>query len=234
MIDHFKTIYRHQTDVYDRLVAREDYQGNLFAALNDIRCLDGLHVVEFGAGTGRLTRLLSVMVRQVFAFDIEYAMLAMAFDVLPTTGMTNWKLAQADNRRMPLANAIADLAIEGWSFGHVTDWYLTGWRRETEKMLSEMERIIKPGGTAILIETLGTGQRKPNPPSDALRRLYDYWRDEHGFAFRWIRTDYQFASPAEANELMRSFFGSELSERVLHTGKVIVPECTGIWWKRFA
>ena len=234
MIDHFKTIYRHQTDVYDRLVAREDYQGNLFAALNDIRRLDGLHVVEFGAGTGRLTRLLSVMVRQVFAFDIEYAMVAKALDVLPTTGMTNWKLAQADNRRMPLANACTDLAIEGWSFGHVTDWYPTGWRRETEKMLSEIERIVKPGGTAILIETLGTGQHKPNPPSDALRRLYDYWRDEHGFAFRWIRTDYQFASSAEANELMRAFFGCELSDRVLRTGKVIVPECTGIWWKRFA
>lgn len=231
MTDHYKHIYRNQADQYDRLVAREDYQGNLFSALNDIRRLDGLNVVEFGAGTGRLTRLLSVMARQIAAFDIEPSMLARAKESLSITGMCNWSLARGDNHRMPVAPCSADLVIEGWSFGHATEWHADDWRHHIDSMLAEMERISKRGGTSILIETMGTGTRRPVPPAAALAQLYEYWQFHHGFAYRWIRTDFHFASPEEAAELMPFFFGDELAGRVLQAGKVIVPECTGIWWK---
>ena len=58
-MDHFRTIYRTRADDYDTLVAREDFQGNLPQALAKIRPWAGLDVVELGAGTGRLTRLLA-------------------------------------------------------------------------------------------------------------------------------------------------------------------------------
>ena len=74
----FQYIYRNQAEQFDRLAAREDRRGNLFAALNDICPLQGARVVEFGAGTGRVTRLLSVVVEEIFAFDIEASMLARA------------------------------------------------------------------------------------------------------------------------------------------------------------
>ena len=233
MTDHFKHIYRHHPGLYDRLVAREDYQGNLFAALNDIRSPDGLRVVEFGAGTGRLTRLLSVMVKQIHAFDIELAMLLQALASMSNTGMSNWSLAAGDNHRMPVASCSADLVIEGWSFGHAAARFPGDWRRHIDTMLAEMERIAKGGGTAILIETMGTGTRQPLPPADTLAQLYAYWQSRHGFAYRWIRTDYHFVSPQEAAELMSFFFGDELTQRVLQADSVIVPECTGIWWKHF-
>ena len=50
-----KEIYASRARDYERLVAREDYQGNILKALQDIRALAGLDVVELGAGTGRLT-----------------------------------------------------------------------------------------------------------------------------------------------------------------------------------
>ena len=233
MSDHFRQIYRHQADLYDLLVAREDYQGNLFAALNDIRSLDGLDVVEFGAGTGRLSRLLSVLVERVYAFDIEHAMLSKARKSMTTSGMRNWSLARGDNHRMPVRSGAADLVIEGWSFAHATEWFSDNWRHHIDCMLAEMRRIARRGGTAILIETMGTGTRQPHPPAEALAQLYDYWQSRHGFNCRWIRTDFHFASPQEAAELMPFFFGDELARRVLQGGKVIVPECTGIWWKHF-
>ena len=230
----FQSIYRNQAKQYERLAAREDRQGNLFAALNDIQPLHGATVAEFGAGTGRLTRLLSVAVQCVFAFDIEAAMLTRAQSAMRATGMTNWHLSLGDNERMPVASNWADLAIEGWSFAHVIGWYPQDWRARTDRMLAEMGRVLKPGGTAILIETMGTGQRQPRPPSESLRKLYDYWQEEQGFAHRWIRTDFQFASPQEADELMRFFFGDDLAKACLDGERVIVPECTGIWWKRRA
>lgn len=230
----FQDIYRNQAEQFDRLVAREDRQGKLFAALNEIRPLHGLKVVEFGAGTGRVTRQLSVVVGSVYAFDIEASMLAQADSAMRATGMTNWRLALGDNSRMPVASGCADLVIEGWSFAHVIGWYPKDWLARTDAMLAEMKRILKPGGTAILIETMGTGRRQPLAPSASLSKLYNYWQAEHGFAYRWIRTDYQFASPVEADDLIRFFFGEEIADDCLDGENVIVPECTGIWWKQFA
>ena len=231
MTDHFKNIYANHADLYERLVAREDQQGNLFSALNDIQLMSGLDVVEFGAGTGRITRLLSVMVNRIFAFDLAPAMLGEARDYLETTGMTNWRLVQGDNRQMPVASNSADVAIEGWSFGHVTGWHADDWRTHVDMMLAEMARIVKPQGTMILIETMGTGNRQPQAPSDGLAELYRYWQEEHGFEYRWIRTDYQFASLDEADELTRFFFGDELANRIVENNRVVLPECTGLWWK---
>lgn len=233
MTDHFKNIYNNHADLYERLVAREDQHGNLFSALNEIHSMYGIDVVEFGAGTGRITRLLSVMVNQIHAFDIAEPMLHEAKSYLETTGMTNWGLAQSDNMQMPVASDCADVVIEGWSFGHVMGWYPETWQQKTDAMLAEMERIAKPGGTAILIETMGTGQRQPQPPTDELATLFEYWQEEHGFDYRWIRTDYQFASVDEADELTRFFFGDELADSIVVSGKVTLPECTGIWSKTF-
>ena len=230
----FQDIYRNRAEQFERLVAREDRQGNLFAALNDIHPLRGAKVLEFGAGTGRVTRLLAVAVERVFAFDIEAAMLDRALSAMRASGMSNWHLALGDNGRMPVAPACADLAIEGWSFAHIIGWHPQDWRARTDMMLAEMERALKPGGTAVLIETMSTGRRQPQAPSASLRKLYDHWQEEHGFAYRWIRTDYQFASPQEADELMRFFFGDDLANDCLDGKRVIVPECTGLWWKRRA
>ena len=228
----FKDIYRNQAEQFDRLAAREDRRGNLVAALNEIRPLHGARVVEFGAGTGRITRPLSVVAGDIFAFDIELSMLGCAQSAMRATGMTNWHLSLGDNGRMPVASACADLAIEGWSFAHVREWHPKAWREQTDRMLAEMARVLKPGGTAILIETMGTGRRQPLAPRN-LRQLYDHWEQDHGLSYRWIRTDFQFASPQEADELMRFFFGDDLADICLDGKSVIVPECTGIWWRTF-
>lgn len=232
--DFFQEIYHSQAERFDRLVAREDAHGNLIAAVNEIRPLHGLDVVEFGAGTGRLTRQLSVIVDSVFAFDLEQSMIRRAQGVMRDTGTINWRLALGDNSQMPVASDCADLVIEGWSFAHVIGWHPDDWLARTDAMLAEMERILKPGGSAILIETMGTGRRQPKAPTAKLAQLYDYWRQAWGYSYRWIRTDFQFASPQEADELMRFFFGDELADARLDSDTVIVPECTGIWWKHKA
>ena len=233
MGDHYREFYRENARLFDRLVAREDHRGNLFAALNQICPLDGARVIEFGAGTGRLTRLLALQASVVRAFDIEAAMLRLARENLLATGLRNWSLAVADNLSLPVADASAELAIEGWSFGHTVAWHGRRWQEAADELHSEMRRVLKPGGVAILIETLGLGRREPRPPMASLKELYQHWEAEQGFQRRWIRTDYQFASESEAAELLRGFFGAELAEDWLRRGALIVPECTGLWWKRF-
>ncbi|MGB7341309.1 MAG: class I SAM-dependent methyltransferase [Phototrophicaceae bacterium] len=232
MPDHFETIYQSDAARYERLISREDQRGNLFQSLMDIHPFSGETVVEFGAGTGRLTRIMSVLVQSIHGFDIAPAMLQEGYRVLHETGMENWSFTQADNRKMPIANHSADIVVEGWSFGHVMGWYPQTWQQEVDKMLAEMQRIVKPDGTMILIETMGTGNRKPQAPSPELAALYAYWQDVHGYEYQWIRTDYQFESVAEADELMRFFFGDAMADQLVANKNIIVPECTGVWWKR--
>lgn len=233
VMDHFQRIYAEEAERYERMVAREDYRGNLFAALNEIIPLDGLDVVEFGAGTGRITRLMSFQARRVIATDAAPAMLKTARHSLELSGMENWHLLRADNRRMPFAAASADLVIEGWSFAHAVGWHPDSWREEIASMLNEMQRLLRPGGTAILIETLGTGQRTPMPPNEGLAELYAWWEAVHGFKRRWIRTDYQFASVEEADELTRFFFGNDLANQLTSEGRTLLPECTGLWSRTY-
>lgn len=231
MSDFFRDIYNRRAEDYDALVSFEDYRGNILAALQNLDAFSGATVAEFGAGTGRLTRLLSLITGQVHAFDSAPHMLAVGIDRMQQTGMTNWTLSAADNRALPLPAACVDVAVEGWSFGHAVGWYPERWQIEVESMLNEMQRVLRPGGMAVLFETLGTGQRRPTPPTPGLAELYAWLENAQGFHHRWLRTDYQFESVEQAEHLTRFFFGDALADSVIQQQQIIVPECTGLWWR---
>jgi len=225
----YQAIYQTQAAQYELMVSREDYQGNLLPALNTICPLAGRDVVELGAGTGRLTRQIAPLAGSLVSLDQSEHMLDVLREKLP-----NVRVAAADNRTLPLANACADVAIEGWSVAHSVGWYPDTWRAETAKALAEMFRLLRPGGTAILLETLGTGNETPAPPNEGLAAFYTMLEDEYGFVRTSLRTDYEFESPAEGQALLRFFFGDELADRVVAEQLTILPECTGIWSRLLA
>jgi len=226
----YQEIYRTQAEKYDLLVSREDHQGNLLPALNQVHPLDGLDVVELGAGTGRLTCMVVPLVRTILAIDDSPHMLDVAVVKLAQAGRRNWTVAVADNRDLPVTGDVADLSLAGWSLGHFTSWYPETWRGEIERAIAQMKRVLRRGGTAVIIETLGTGSEEPHPPTDALAAYYALLERERGFSRNWIRTDYRFASLPEAEDLTRFFFGDGLADRVANEELVVLPECTGIGW----
>lgn len=228
--NHFQTIYATEAARYDRMVAREDYENNLAPALAGIAPLEGATVAEFGAGTGRLTRLLLPQVKHIYACDASAHMLENA--VLPVDSAERCTRLVADNRQMPLRAGLADIAIAGWSFGHSVGWYPQAWRDEIALALAEMARVLRTGGVMIVLETLGTGNETPKPPHDGLAAYYAWLENDLGFQSQWFRTDYQFESLEEADALTRFFFGDALADRIVSEGLTILPECTGIWWKR--
>jgi ubiquinone/menaquinone biosynthesis C-methylase UbiE len=185
--NHFKRIYAQQAEGYDSLIRCHDVEGNLLRALTDLYPLEGSEVVEFGAGTGRVTALLAPRVRTIRAYDESEAMLAVAERRLAEANITNVTLAPAPNTGLPVGDNRAYLTIQGWSFGHATGWYPDSWRDKIGKMLAEMSRITRPGGTLINIETQGTGFETPRAPSEVLADFYTWLEQEHGFAFKWIR-----------------------------------------------
>ena len=228
MPDH-QTIYQQAAGRYDRLVICEDAAGNLLIELNKLTSFEGQQIVELGAGTGRLTCLLAPLVRSIQAFDISPHMLEVAAGKLQASGLHNWQTRVSDHRQIPLGDGVADLVISGWSVCYIVVDHPETWRAELGRVLSEVRRLLRPGGTLLLIETLGTGFETPEPPPHLLE--YYAWLKEQGFQQAWIRTDYRFESLEKARELAEFFFGKEMLAKIVETGgEITLPECTGLWW----
>jgi ubiquinone/menaquinone biosynthesis C-methylase UbiE len=223
-------VYRQHAEQYERLIQREDYHHHILRAVEQICPLKGLDVIDLGAGTGRLTRLLAPHVGNIKAYDASAHMLSKAQASLHAMSVTNWQVAVADHRQVPVPDASADLVISGWSFCYLAVWGGESWRDELENGYREIQRLLRPGGFVILLETLGTGQESPNPPANLAG--YYAWLTEKGFQSTWIRTDYRFDSLTEAVELSKFFFGEKLGRATAKNKWLILPECTGVWWQQ--
>jgi ubiquinone/menaquinone biosynthesis C-methylase UbiE len=222
-------VYETHADQYERMIRREDYQNNIERAIEQILAPDGLDIVDLGAGTGRLTRLLAPRARSICAFDLSAHMLAETEKSLREMGLANWQTGVADHRQIPLPAESADLVVSGWSFCYLAVWGGAEWKSALEAGLAEIKRILRPGGTVILLETLGTGHAAPRP----LEKLAGYyaWLEEKGFQSTWMRTDYRFESLDEAAELAAFFFGEQMGQEVRVKNWQVLPECTGVWWR---
>jgi ubiquinone/menaquinone biosynthesis C-methylase UbiE len=221
-------VYNSKAEKYERLIEREDYQGNILRALEQIRPMQDLDVIDTGAGTGRLACMLAPLAHSIQVFDVSESMLAVAASRLQASGLSNWSVQVADHRSLPAGDESVDVVVSGWSVVYTAIWNPERWQEELRKALTELERVLRPGGSLILLETMGTVYVSPNPPAD----LLDYFSslEQAGFSSTWIRTDYQFGSLDEARELTSFFFGDEMIGRVISIDPVILPECTGIWW----
>lgn len=230
MTDHYEDIYLNKAEQYEKMVSREDYEHNIEASIKKVIDLTGLDVIDSGAGTGRLACMYAGIVRSMAVFDTSKAMLDVAEARLIESGLTNWRIDVADHRKLPAADNSADVILTGWSLVYTVVWHQENWREELGRALAEMKRVLRPGGTIIIFETMGTGFEEPNPPAD----LLDYFKylEEDGFSSYWFRTDYRFKSVEEAKQLTSFFFGDEMMQKVKVSHSVILPECTGMWWKK--
>lgn len=223
-----KEVYERHATEYEALVSREDYQGNIPKALEEIIPFDGLDVLDLGAGTGRLACILAPRVKSILAFDLSSHMLGVARDRLQRLRPDGWLAAACDHRLLPLTDRAADLVVSGWSVSYVTVWYPERWRLEADAWLTEAHRVLRPGGHIVLFESLGTGDETPRR-LEHLENFYN-WLDEKGFQNKWIRTDFQFETPEIGAKVAGFFFGDDMKDRILRERITILPECTGVWW----
>jgi ubiquinone/menaquinone biosynthesis C-methylase UbiE len=225
MVDFFLDIYRQKAGPYHTMIMAEDFQQHLKQSLTALLPPQCSRLLDLGSGTGRLPRILKDEFDQIIALDLHRAML------LEQQREANLQIVEGDMRQLPIPSASFDVVSAGWAIGHLCGWYPQTWRQEVSRVLEEMRRTVRPGGTVMIMETYSTGAFEPAPPTAGLAQLYQWFAEEWGFNHQVISTDYLFPSPEIAREQMGFFFGEELSEKIERYQWRQVPEWTGIWWK---
>jgi ubiquinone/menaquinone biosynthesis C-methylase UbiE len=225
-------IYQQHADRYDLLKAREDYQQNLRPALSAIRSFDRADIIEWGAGTGWLSALVAAQARSLIACDLNPHMLRVAAKKYRSFDHLRWQIVSADHRRAPLPDRVADVALAGWTLCYLARKFIgDAWQSQMIAAVNEMQRVLRPGGTIIIVETLGTGTAEPASPADWFADYYAYLENDLHFQSTWVRTDYQFASLDEAVDLLSFFWDDEFGETARRNNWIVTPECTGMWWR---
>jgi ubiquinone/menaquinone biosynthesis C-methylase UbiE len=161
-------IYERHADRYDELVRREDKDGNLPRALATTlgdAAKDGV-VVEIGAGTGRVTRLLAPLASSVRAYDGSAHMIELARERLAS--LANVRFGVADNASLPEPSAVADAVVAGWTIGHVTGFFPDAWEPAARAALAEMKRVAKPGAARSSVTSASSA--RPSRPTTRSRR----------------------------------------------------------------
>jgi ubiquinone/menaquinone biosynthesis C-methylase UbiE len=229
MPDHDE-VYSSKAEKYELLISREDYLGNIQSTILEICSFTNCDVIDMGAGTGRLTCMFAPLAKSITAFDLSQTMLDVTAEKLKTAALSNWRTEVADHRSLPVEDNSADIVMAGWSLCYLGSTNIPHWQENIQSALAEMKRVVRRGGILIILETSGTGNEQPEPPDF----LIEYYRllEDYGFSHKVIRTDYQFVSLEEAEDLTKFFFGDELSSKIHEYGLTVLPECTGVWWLR--
>jgi len=187
-------------------------------------------VLEFGAGTGRLTAIYAEKANSLFCFDRSQHMLDTA-KVNLAEHKDKIQFAICDNNEISSIDEKGDFVIEGWSFGHTVSDQLKTSGEKADELISKSLNRLKIGGTCIFIETLGTGVDSPLAPNRTLAEFYRKLEQDFGYTRVEIPTDYRFESAEEAADICGFFFGTEAGEEIRTKGSPIIREYTGLWYK---
>jgi SAM-dependent methyltransferase len=126
------------------------------AVLQGLRLAPGMTVLEFGAGTGWLSRFLTQRGCRVILLDVSPSALTIAREVyarLPIIGERPRPVfLPFDGRRIDVPDGGVDRVLSFHAFHHVPN---------PDAVLREFGRILKPGGVAGFVEPGPTHSRDP-------------------------------------------------------------------------
>ncbi len=114
-------------------------------------------VLDLGAGTGKLTRLLVPRFARVVAVEPDDAMREVLEEVVPEA-----ESRAGSAEAVPLADAEVDAVFSAEAF----HWFAS------PETVAEIARVLRPGGAFVILWSIWTGDREP-PQSDEADAVLD-------------------------------------------------------------
>lgn len=100
--------------------------------------LGGARVLDVGCGSGGVTADLAALAAEVVAVDVDRSMARRARQALPAPAAAS--VVQADGRALPFPDGSFDAAACN---------LVLLWSPQPERLVAEMARVVRPGGTVL-------------------------------------------------------------------------------------
>jgi phosphatidylethanolamine/phosphatidyl-N-methylethanolamine N-methyltransferase len=153
-------IYHRFSHWYERFFERV-FGPRVRGAIQSLHIPPGAKVLEVGVGTG-ISLAAYPPGADVTAIDLSSEMLAQSQRKIDEHGWTHITLRQMD---------ALNLEFEDGEFDYVTAFHIASVVPDAERLMSEITRVLKPGGTVVVINHFRSEKRWLAPLTDMLNPL---------------------------------------------------------------
>ena len=215
-------------DVYEVENLGADRAGVIEAAMDALHPFAGADLVDIGCGSGfHLPRFAGLGCRSVVGVEPHRPLLELA--AARVEGVPGVRVVEGVAQALPLEDASVDVAHARWAY-----FFGAG----CEPGLAELARVVRPGGTAFVIDndatrsTFGRWFSRAYPSYDPLA-VERFWARQ-----RWSRErltiEWGFESREDFESVVRIEFPETAAEGILaeHPG-LAVDYAVSLWWHRF-
>ena len=216
-------------EVYELENRSVDREGVIDAALREIHDWKGQDVVDVGCGSGFHLPRFAATAHSVVGVEPHPPLVVRArrrVAALPTV-----RVVQASAGDTTLPTDSVDVAHARWAY-----FFGPG----CEPGLEELARIVRPGGTAFVVDndaarsTFGAWFRRSLPRYDP-EAVERFWT-RHGWSRRSLDVAWTFDSPADFAQVLRIEFPAPLVDEILaaEPDRTCVDYAVNVWWRRCA
>jgi len=216
-------------DVYEVENRGVDPDGLIEAAMADIHDWTGQRVLDVGCGSGFHLPRFAQTASSVVGVEPHQPLAALARQRVADLSLANASVLGGAAQDLPLADDSVDVVHARWAY-----FFGPG----CEPGLGEVERVLRPGGTAFVVDndasrsTFGRWFRRAIPAYDPVA-VERFWARQ-GWSRERIDMRWSFLSRADFASVLRIEFAQTLADSILADHKGSGVDCAvSLWWRTF-
>jgi len=216
-------------DVYEIENLGVDPEGLIEATMAGIHDWSGQRVLDLGCGSGFHLSRFARTASEVVGVEPHEPLAILARQRISKLSLTHASVLEGAAQQLPLADDSVEMVHARWAY-----FFGPG----CEPGLAEVARVIRPGGTAFVIDndasrsTFGAWFRRAMPAYDPVA-IERFWA-RHGWSRQSRDIRWSFRSRADFESVVRIEFAEALANDILaeHEGSG-VDYAVNLWWRTF-
>ena len=217
-------------DVYEIENLGVDPEGLIEATMAGIHDWSGQRVLDLGCGSGFHLSRFALTASTVVGVEPREPLAALARRRISQLSLTNAAVIEGAAQKLPLADDSVEMVHARWAY-----FFGPG----CEPGLAEVGRVLRPGGTAFVIDndasrsTFGTWFRRAMPAYDP-EAIERFWARQ-GWSRESLDIRWSFGSRADFESVVQIEFTDALADEILdeHEGSG-VDYAVNLSWRTFA